>query len=152
MQSTSGSRAAPESDSQAPGYPCSGRGSVCNYLLCKPRAAEERRGGGVWQYRAGQRVSELLDTDFNGNWWYFKKHRAIGKKEMWMYVTSRRSMFHQDGSRISHSVCVCVCDGWRKQVSWLTVPAILRLFTQSLGTDYVWQNENNYVLILQYKL
>lgn len=26
----------PGSDCQAPGYPCSGRGNVCDYLLCKP--------------------------------------------------------------------------------------------------------------------
>lgn len=35
----------PGSDCQAPGYPCSGRGNVCDYLLCKPLSWRRERGG-----------------------------------------------------------------------------------------------------------
>lgn len=37
-----------ESDCRAPGYPCSGRGNVCDYLLCKPASKRrKKRGGGM---------------------------------------------------------------------------------------------------------
>lgn len=37
-----------ESDCRAPGYPCSGRGNVCDYLLCKPASwRRKKRGGGM---------------------------------------------------------------------------------------------------------
>lgn len=36
------------SDVWAPGYPCSGRGNVCDYLLCKPPSwRRKKRGGGM---------------------------------------------------------------------------------------------------------
>ncbi len=67
MQSTSGSRAAPESDSQAPGYPAQDEEVSVTTCYANPEPQRKDGEGGVWQYRAGQRVSELLDTDFNGN-------------------------------------------------------------------------------------
>lgn len=40
----------PGSDCQAPGYPCSGRGNVCDYLLCKPPKLDKGKewGRGGW--------------------------------------------------------------------------------------------------------
>lgn len=38
----------PASDCRAPGYPCSGRGNVCDYLLCKPQSRRRKtRVGGM---------------------------------------------------------------------------------------------------------
>lgn len=37
----------PGSDCQAPGYPCSGRGNVCDYLLCKPLKLDKGKECGV---------------------------------------------------------------------------------------------------------
>lgn len=33
------------SDCRAPGYPCSGRGNVCDYLLCKPPSSRRKNEG-----------------------------------------------------------------------------------------------------------
>lgn len=49
LESMRQSSSEPGSDCQAPGYPCSGRGNVCDYLLCKPpkldKGKEWGRGG-----------------------------------------------------------------------------------------------------------
>lgn len=44
----------PGSDCQAPGYPCSGRGNVCDYLLCKPPKLDKGKewGRGGWTVKS----------------------------------------------------------------------------------------------------
>ncbi|XP_068161177.1 transmembrane protein 204 isoform X1 [Antennarius striatus] len=47
-ESMDNSASKPASDCRAPGYPCSGRGNVCDYLLCKlPSYRRKKRGGGM---------------------------------------------------------------------------------------------------------